>query len=146
MSNKNDQITEESSTKLDLCKLELKDQGVWMNVMHPVTGQEIPNARILLLGFDSDEVQKSIRENQNARIKLLGRRSSRTKAAEIMEQERMNVIIAATIGWEMEGVLLDGKPFPPFSKDAARRVYDRFPWLKEQVEEFVNDRANFLPS
>jgi len=40
-------------------------------------------------------------------------------------------------------VTVDGKELA-CNKDNAAALYERFPWIKEQVDTAVGDRANFI--
>ena len=41
------------------------------------------------------------------------------------------------------GVTVDGKELA-YNKDNAAGLYERFPWIKEQVDTAVGERANFI--
>ena len=60
---------------------------------------------------------------------------------EKFEAEGIEVLAACTLGWK--GVVVDGAPLP-CSRDNAIMLYTRFPWLREQVDQFVSDRSVYL--
>jgi hypothetical protein len=78
----------------------------------------------------------------NKRLKMRGRA---TITADEIEAERAETLIAATKGWYL--VALDGSPLnAEFNVATARVVYTdpRFAWVREQVNEALDDRATFL--
>lgn len=129
---------------IDLSQFETGSEGEWLELLHPVTGQPIADdegntLRVQLLGKDSKEYRKAQRAITERRLK------SRSKAnrfdAEALEQEAVDVLIACTVAWEgfaEEGKELECKPAN------VRKVYLEYPWIKEQVDEFVDDRGNFM--
>ena len=106
------------------------NEGAAMEVLHPTSNVPLKDDQdnpitITLIGQDSDKVKKRQRLEMNKRLKA-GRRSTMT-AEELEEQ-----------GIKLDGQLLD------CTADNAMKVYKRVPWLREQVDSFVGDRANFL--
>ena len=131
---------EKKSKPVDLSTLDVSaiaEQGAILNVTHPVSGQNL-GVSIRLAGADSEIYRKAMRAAAARRINSR-RRSALTP--EEMEQEALELLAKATLGWE--GVVLDGETLP-FSPENARRLYGRFPWIKEQVDLFIVDRGNFL--
>jgi hypothetical protein len=92
-----------------------------------------------LVGKDSKEYRKAQRVITERRLK------SRSKAnridPEAIEHEAVDILVACTVEWE--GFAEDGKELE-FNKANIRRVYTNYPWVKEQVDEFVDDRGNFM--
>ena len=112
------------------------NEGVWMNLEHPVTGEPL-EVKIKLAGIDSDYYKKELRRQQNKRFK----KGFRKMNAEELESETIELLVACTLDWdgvELEGQALECNP------ENVRKVYKQFPWIKEQVDNFINDRANFL--
>ena len=112
------------------------NEGVWMNLEHPVTGEPL-EVKIKLAGVDSDYYKKELRRQQNKRFK----KGFRKMNAEELESETIGLLVACTLDWE--GVELEGQALE-CNPENARKIYKRFPWIKEQVDNFINDRANFL--
>ena len=102
---------------------------------------EMPNGdlapfKIKLIGKDSKAYGAKIRRvYEKTRNKKKG-----LNAAEI-EIERMAIAVACTIEWDVKWT--DGKELPCTS-DNVEMIYTQFPWILEQVEDFIGDRANFL--
>lgn len=121
----------------------LSEKGVAMAVKNPVNGQEMPGVEITLKGLDSEVFRKLTRKFADKRIEgmMKGRRGVATLTSSMMEDEQVQVLTACTIGWK--GLVMNGKPFE-FSPANAKTLYNQFSWLRDQVDEFINDRKNFL--
>lgn len=112
------------------------NEGVWMELEHPVTGEPL-GIKIKLAGVDSDYYKKEIRRQQNKRLK----KGIRNIKAEELENEAIELLVACTLAWEnveYNGEALECKP------ENVRKIYKEFPWIREQVDSFINDRANFV--
>lgn len=120
---------------------------VSITLLHPKTRQPLRDesgveASISVVPLDSPEVQKVQKAALNKRLKARGRV---TLSADELEAERTETMVVATKGWHL--VSLDGKALGvPFTHESARVVYSdpRFAWIKEQVNEALDDRATFL--
>jgi len=126
---------------MDLAKLDTlspANEGVWMELEHPVTGEPL-GIKIKVAGVDSDYYRKEMRRQQNKRLK----KGIRTISAEELENEVIELLVACTLDWE--GIEYEGKVLE-CNKENARMIYKKFPWIREQVDNFINDRANFLKS
>ena len=131
---------------LDLSKLDTvsaASQAVWMDLYHPITDEKMVDAggawRIQVLGGDSKEFKRAISFEHEKAAK------SRKKVMSLEKQDQggINALAAITVGWE--NIRLGGKPLP-FSRDNAVELYSAYPWIKEQVDAFTAERANFLKS
>lgn len=125
---------------VDLTSLDViaaADDGAVLELLHPVSGQTL-GVQIRLIGADSENYRKAMR---SAAAKRVNSRSRTALSPEELDREALNILAQATLGWE--GVVIDGETVS-FSRDQAVGLYKRFPWIREQVEAFVNDRGNFL--
>lgn len=122
------------------------EAGAKMEVVHPTTGAVLLQSdgkpiSVMLAGEDSDRYRKADRRISNRRLATAstGRRVRAT--AEGIEADRLEVLVACTISWE--GIGFDGgeKECTP---ESAREAYKKLPWLREQADAFIVDRANFL--
>lgn len=103
-----------------------------MQVKHPLTGEPIEGALIELYGTDSrhyfglqmDDVISRARgkfsDDENLKDRLLAKFVAMTKS--------------------VKGLEYNGEPLD------AKTLYTEFPWALEQVQKFVDDRANFFQS
>lgn len=128
---------------MDLASLDLtkaSNDGAWITLKHPATGDDL-SGKIKVVGKDST---KFVQLSDEYRRKTLEDMKSNKTMAQKMEsaQEQSDaILVACTIDWE--GMMLDGKDLP-FSEFNVKMVYERFKWIKEQIDVAIADRANFL--
>ena len=111
-----------------------------MPVLHPTTGEPLKDEKgqavtIMLAGVDSDIYQTVSNRITNKRVKKGAR--SQTLTVERIEAEGLTLICACTKAWT--GLLVDGKV-----PKTAEELYDGRKWLRQQAEEWMHDRANYL--
>jgi len=124
---------------MDLKNLNVVDvanQGEWLELEHPVTGEPL-GVRIKLAGIDSDYYKKEMRRQQNRRLK----KGIRNISAEELEAETISLLVACTLEWE--NVEYDGTPLE-CNAENVRKIYKEFSWIREQVDVFINNRGNFI--
>ena len=132
---------------MDLEELDLgrdSQEGATLHLKHPVTGVllyhgEVPQT-ITVVGGDSPRWRKGQFDVYRRRVKE-SRRNNGTVPPEALEKEAIELLVNGTIGWT--AIILNGEDVP-FSREAATRLYTKFSWIREQVDEFIGDRANFL--
>lgn len=86
---------------------------------------------ITLLGKDSDVWIKAENAARNRRL-AQGPRMKLT--AEALESEAIQALAKVTVAWDLDA---------PCTYEEAVKVYTRYPLIREQVDLFVADRANF---
>lgn len=115
------------------------DEGSEMVVLHPTTGEPLVDekgqpATIKLAGVDSETYRKASNRITNRRVKK-GR--SQQMTVERMEADTLELISACTLQWT--GLMIGGKvPKTP------EELYSGAKWLRQQAEEYMHDRANYL--
>lgn len=117
-----------------------------MEVKHPGTNKvlrvgpedDAKPVSITMYGIDSERFREAEQALRNRALKQ-GRRIKIT--AEDAEEDAIAILARCTAGWS--GIVIDGTEVP-FSTESAAKVYRRLRWLREQVDEFIADRANFL--
>lgn len=119
--------------------------GEFLHLLHPGTGEPIYDETgepvgINLLGKDSKEYRSSQRAISNRR---LNRKGNAAITAERIEAEANEVLAKCTKSWK--GIVLNGESLE-CNFNNAKNLYATVPWVKEQVDEFVAERANFLGS
>jgi hypothetical protein len=120
-----------------------------MAIRHPATGEPMTNsaleaAYVDVYSSDSEIARKHQRAIGQRRFEEAQRRRKRGAKYEEFEEANIDFLVALTAGWRLVG--LDGGDLDvPFNKDAARELYSEpgMTWLRDQVEEFAGDRANF---
>lgn len=123
-----------------------ENQTATLEIVHPGTGQVLRDedgvaVTITLHGPDSKAVKSVERAWTNKRLAEGMRSKKATVSIEQIEDQAMAVDVAATVDWS--GVAFDGEELE-CTPENIRKVYTRLPWIREQVEEFFNERANFL--
>lgn len=110
--------------------------GVWMELENPKDSEPL-GVHFKLLGSDSEEYNKQVRKNNDKRIK----KGMKNLKSETLEAEGLELLVACTVDWQ--DVMDEGEELE-CTKENVRKVYKKYPWIKDQVDEFVGDRSNFL--
>lgn len=95
--------------------------------------------RIQVYSPDSDAYRKASMKVRNNTLKFVRKNNGTT--AERIEADGIEILANVTVGWQ--GIENGGQPWP-FSVENARKLYADFPFIREQVDEFVGDRRNFI--
>ena len=110
-----------------------------LTIMHPQTGAPTP-ITITVASPDSDAYKAVDWRVKNRNI-TMARKSKNGLTIEAIDASGLDILVGATLGWD--GMTWDGAALP-FSADNARMVYTTFSFIREQVDEFLADRANFF--
>ena len=138
------------------------NKGRAVALLHPATQVSI-GKRFYILGSDSKEFKRIIREQEAARLEKQKktRRGVYYQTPEETEANGLNLLVGLTTGWDEDvtdhnGCVTGIRPeielnegeFIPFSTEAARRIYSDlgFSWIKEQIDSEIGDRRDFLPN
>lgn len=127
----------------DLDSIGAAEMGAEMSLRHPVTKEVLLQAdkktpiKIKLAGTDSERWRSAQRKRTNARLKS----RQRSLTAEELESEGLELLVECTLGWQ--GMVYSGTPLE-CTPSNVRMVYQERPWVREQVDEFMGDRANFM--
>lgn len=132
---------------MDLSRLDTRERaetGEKMTVENPATGETVKDdagnpVTITLLGNDSTAMRRRQNDLTNEILKKGFRPKSIT--AEKTEENRLETLAIATIAWS--GIELDGQVLE-CTRENAVKLYTRLPWLRDQADAFVGDRANFI--
>lgn len=116
------------------------NEGADIALVHPVTLEKL-SIKIKVAGKDSDLFKKIVNKQNRARLSKAKKSRSLDIDPDELEADTISILSACTLSWE--GMELDGKPLE-FSTQNAQMVYTRFPWIREQIDVAVNDRANFM--
>jgi len=71
----------------------------------------------------------------------MGGRRGVSITADELDNDSLDLLAACTLGWS--GFVVDGSELE-CNTENARRLYRQFPWLREQAQQYIDDRANFL--
>lgn len=133
----------------DFDTIERSSSGVDMEVVNPKTGEVLIDEEsgtpitITLTGKDSPEYRGRSHELNNRRLQAGMRQGQMILlTAEQLDSDSLELLVLSTKKWHKNfsygGKTLDCTPAN------VRMLYTKAPWLREQVDEFVNKRANFL--
>lgn len=122
--------------KLDTAKV--AEEGVELHVAHPTTGEDL-GIVITLIGTDS----KTFRDISKSRATASLKKKTREIDLDQNESDAVELLAKCTKGWT--GITENGKEVA-FSYDNAVQLYTKYLWLREQIDRFMADRSNFLPS
>lgn len=117
-------------------KMELRNPGT----DEIIIGDDKKPVWIEVYGQDSDAFRNATRDYGNKKLQ----RGAKKQTMEEIEQTACKILGKSTVGWSNNFSL--GGVKPEFSTDNAEQLYIDYPWIKEQVDAHVNDRANFLPT
>ena len=121
---------------LDTAKV--AEEGAELRVAHPTTGEDL-GITITLIGTDS----KTFRDISKIRATMALKKKTREIDLDQNEQDSIELLARCTKGWS--GITENGKDIP-FSYENAVKIYTKYLWLREQIDRFMADRSNFLPS
>lgn len=122
------------------------NQTATLQVTHPVTFEPITDdegnqVTIFLHGPDSAELKQVRRKWQNKQLNDSMKRRKMNISAEQLESQALEILITATKDWQH--LAFEGEELPCTPAN-VRKIYTSLPWLKDQVDEFINERSNFL--
>ena len=128
----------------DIDTVTLADEGDWMNLEHPTTGEELLRngkpIRLNMLGGDGERAQKlqqkAAEKIEHQRQRNRGKRDLNFET--LVYKDMMARIVVGTDN------LADDDGEVEYSPEAMKRIFDRAPWLFEQAFAFFNNRSNFL--
>jgi hypothetical protein len=134
---------EEKFEDLDIGTVDLvknANDGAPHRLHHPINGKPLKTV-IFLLGRDSDKFKAIQAAQSQARLKKAQRSGGRSGLDPAdMERDGIELLAACTLGWD--DLVLNGRVVP-FSVENAEAVYAAHPWIKEQVDVAIGDRAVF---
>ena len=121
---------------LDTAKV--AEEGAELRVAHPTTGEDL-GITITLIGTDS----KTFRDISKIRATMALKKKTREIDLDQNEQDSIELLARCTKCWS--GITENGKDIP-FNHENAVELYTKYLWLREQIDRFMADRSNFLPS
>ena len=122
--------------KLDTAKV--AEEGAELRVAHPTTGEDL-GITITLIGTDP----KTFRDISKSRATASLKKKTREIDLDQNESDSVELLAKCTKGWT--GITENGKEIV-FSFENAVQLYTKYLWLREQIDRFMADRSNFLPS
>ena len=131
--------------KVDLSSIDTvagSNEGFDVQIYHPGTNVDL-GIVITVLGKDSDEFLKVSRTQSKKRMAKMAKGGFRNTSISIeeVEQDGIELLAACTKAWA--GMVENGKDIVCTASNAVD-VYTRYPWIREQVDIAIGDRANFI--
>jgi hypothetical protein len=130
------------------------NKGAPIQIFHPTTGESI-GLYIFVLGKDSKIFRDITTEQMRKRLRKVSRNGSSVIKFDAVSQgeldaDAVDALVAVTKGWysdaaatKPESIHITGESPEPFSVDSCTRLYTSMPWIREQVDIAVGERANF---
>lgn len=121
------------------------ESGITMKVKMldgaPLTNSKGDPVEIIVKGPDSSDYTRLVRAQIKKRM---GRAGLPTEEQSLEDEaDLIDLLTHCTIGWR--GVLEKGKKDEvPFTPEACRQLYQSFPVIRDQVDTFIANRANFI--
>lgn len=117
-------------------------KGADCHLEHPVTGEALFDAdgkavTVRVVGNDSKEFKGAL-------SRIAARMNNKKKTSlEQAEARSVELIAACVKGWSG---LYEGKEPIEFTPENVTRILTEQAWIREQLDTFIADRANFFPS
>lgn len=116
-----------------------QEEGVDVSIFHPKTGEDM-GIKIRVVGPESSR-QKRIR-NMLVNDRLVRNRNRRVTAAEL-DADALKISASSILSWE--GIEINGTSFE-FTPENAEKLLTNYPFIREQIDSAVGDRAVFIKS
>ena len=147
---------------------EKAESGLEFTLLNPATGVPLfdngdgTSSRVFVTvhGSDSKVCKNILRRQSNHRIELASKaRGKRPKiTAEMIEAEGLEILVGCTKSWRTETVGEDGlilRHHPgkieinegewiEVTPENVQAAFEVLPWMKEQVDDQIGDRTDFL--
>lgn len=111
-----------------------------MNVRHPITGK-LTGATITLYGPDSQESQDLDARLADKRLNRIQQRGGQKISASELNELQLEKLVGLTKG--IDSFFVKGEMYES-NKNNIFSLYQRNAWLREQVQDFLEDRRNFF--
>ena len=109
----------------------------------PILASDETKAWIKILGRHSDKYRKLRKQIDNRRLQQQGGRGKMKVTADELENESIDTLANLILDWNLPKV--DGRILECTYGNAVRLLEDpRFQWIREQLDETLNDDANFM--
>lgn len=126
---------------MDFSALKILEDAVEMQVYSPVDGTKLDGVTMLVIGQDSQEYRDAARVILQSAIKKAPKGDVSRLGAGDDEYYAAKLKALHIKGWT--GIEEGGQPFE-YSKENAVELVKKYPWLRDQIDAFVGDRANFI--
>jgi hypothetical protein len=138
---------------LDLDSLDTakaSDVGAEIELKHPTTKKPL-GIFITVLGKHSEVFREIVRERTDERIAKAALSDQRGDEPELptaarTEARAIELLVACTLGWRSgdNSTIFCGGEHLSFTVQNATTVYNRFIWIREQVDTAIGNLENFI--
>jgi len=125
---------------MDIATLKIDDNH---DVKITLPNGEETDIVITVCGQDSDTYKAISRKQQNARLKDMQRGRKSAATAETLEERGLELLVACVTGW---AGIQDGDKDLECNAENVKMVFEKLPFVKEQIDVAIGDRANFMKS
>lgn len=114
-----------------------------LHVLHPITGEEMftndgeTPVTITLLGMESSIAKRITKARAQKQL------NKRNNKVDLDEAREFTIGLQAKLITASQGLTENGQEIDLTDSDVAVDVLTRYNWLREQIDEFITDRANF---
>jgi hypothetical protein len=123
----------------DLKDLKPKSNTIKVELRHPSTG-DLLDMSISVYNPYSPEYKAAMHEQTNKRLMKSAKVRKQTYTAQELEASALELLASITEGWS---ITFEGKALK-FSREKAVELFSEYPWIKDQLEEALNDTSGFL--
>lgn len=111
-------------------------------LLHPMTDKPL-KIFLTIQSLESPDVKRIERRIRDEALRLRAR--GKTFKAEQIDNNTIELMVAAIIGWRWENpdVTLDGETNPTFSIKNVKSLLQK-PWVIQQIDEQLEERKNFF--
>lgn len=130
---------------MDLMDLKPKSDVVEVILKHPNTLEALTNEdgsemTITIAAQHSSEYRSAMHEQQDRRLKVMQKRgSNNTYSAADLEKDTLALLAKITKAWD----ITYGGEKPKLTEVKAKELYMEVFWLRSQIEEALNESADF---
>ena len=113
-----------------------------MTVIHPITGEEMfqedgAPVTVTLLGMESSVAKRVTKARAQKQL------NKRNQKVDLDEAREFTISLQAKLITASQGLKENGQDLDLTDQATAIDVLTRYNWLREQIDEFITDRANF---
>ena len=114
------------------------EEGAEVEIFHPEDRDKSMGVFFAVLGIDSMAFQSAEKKAYNKQV-VTYRKSGELSEDQTIELE-IAQIVAVVTGWRG---IENGTKDVPYSKEKCLELMTKSPWLRKQIERFVDERKNF---
>lgn len=116
-----------------------------ISLYHPNTGQTLMNddgseMTVEVYGAESSVYRNVVREQQDRRMARIAKTGKSILTSAEIESNQMELVLKAVKSWT---ITLNGET-PAVTRESVEQVLSKYTWIRVQIEDGINNAANFL--